>query len=125
MGVITFRGTTIWDSESTGAGYELRAGSLTPQVIETGAAQGVGYWLKPGNTEPAQHVLSISWRGNKTAIKAAVDALMGLPTGALVTPDYGTISNCVLVGASTWESQRSDETDVYLVSTDLTFRQYP
>lgn len=123
--VITFRGTTIWNGATNGAGFSFRSGSLVKQPVENQSPRGVGYWRKPGPTAKATHVLDCQWIvANDGVIQGIVEPLIGLlDGGALVVPGYASRANCVLADVSDWASQGT--VGGVIVSATLTFEEYP
>ncbi len=123
---ITFRGTTVWDEASDGAGYEFKPGNLVEEAVEVKAPLGDGYWVKPGGRATATHKLSAQWRTQTPAtLRAAIVALATSTFGDLVIPVWGTYPNCRLSGVGDWEASGSDAETGYIVRGELTFTQYP
>lgn len=123
---ITFKGTTIWDGATNGAGYDFTPSALVVNITEAGAPLGTGYWIKQGNTTPATHTLDLNWATtDKAALRSAIEALATATLGSLVLPDWGTFTNCRLSGVGTFDSRKSSSSTGYIVTATLTFTQYP
>lgn len=125
--VITFRGTTIFNTATTsprGIGWSLSPGMLAQDAIEATPAQGIGTFVKAGNVPPATHTLELAWFATDAgALRLSIEALATTTTGSLVLPVWGTLARCRLDGASGWEAIPTD--GGYLVKASLSFVQYP
>jgi len=120
---ISFKGSTIFNSASSGIGYQFTPGSLVRNVVEAGAPQGIGYWIKQGNKQPAVHVLSLQWfLAGADDMQATIDALADGTVGTLTVPGF-SFAKCLLTNIGAWSYAPTDSG--YTVSTTLTFRQYP
>jgi hypothetical protein len=116
---LTFNGIDFYDG---GTGYTFTPSSFLASVKEVSPDIGVGYFLKPGNTEPINHEYSIRWRvATPGTVKAVIESLTGRAT--LVDPLWGSFPGCRLHNIGSWKAKKSGE--LYLVSNTLTFRQYP
>jgi hypothetical protein len=122
--VILFRGTTIWDGATNGAGWSFRRNLMGEGVVEAQAPLGDGYWLKPASKAAVTHSLELAWRvTDKGALAAMISGLMTPALGSLVIPGEGTFTKCRLSEASEFESFKSDGS-AYVVRSTLTFTQY-
>lgn len=123
---ITYQGTTLWDSATNGAGWNLRPGVIVREVIDKAPSLGIGYWVKPANKARATHVLEIAWHTTTPgALIALVDGLANGSLGSLVVPGWGTFLRCRLADVGELRSFKSDSVTGYVVETSLTFEQYP
>lgn len=123
--VITLKGTTIFDSATTGVGWVFSAGSAVEDANEERAPLGTGYWVKPAGVPAVEHSLTLDWvAADPAAIKAALEALRGVTLGNLVVPIWGTYANCRLSKIADWTSDPVDG-NAYAVKTTLTVTQYP
>lgn len=122
---ISFRGVVIFDGATNGAGYQVTPGSLEPETIENRPSQGIGYWLKRGNVEKAEHRIEVQWRtSDPAALKAVLDALVGPTLGALVVPVWGTLNGCSMKRPE-WKPASGTGGGMKIVQATLTFEQYP
>lgn len=122
---ITFRGSVLWDDSVTGAGWSFTPGATVEAAIEAKAPLGDGYWIKPAGRELTSHSLELTWlTSDPGGLRAAVQALASATLGTLVVPGWGSFSRCRLSGVGNFTPQKSEGAK-YLVSTSLTFTQYP
>ena len=123
--VITFKGATIWSTATNGAGWKFVPGVRVQQKIVAGPSIGIGHWIKPANVEPAVHTLDIQWRTTDPgAIKTMLEGLALATAGDLVVPVWGTF-RCYLASPGALEPMKSDAATGWIVSTTLTFEEYP
>ena len=123
---VTFCGTTLWDNDSGGAGYQFRPGALVRRAVEAAAPLGVGYWVKPDNYDLASHTLECAWTAQDPETpRAAVLALADGRVGTLAVSGYGTYLSCRLSGVSDFEVFRTNTSAGHVVKATLTFTQYP
>jgi hypothetical protein len=122
---ITFRGELLWDSDTTGAGWDYEPGPPPKkETIEARAPLGTGYWLKPAGVAASQHKLKLAWHATAAAtVRAALAAADSHYTGSLVVPGHGTFAKLRLSSMSSLKPKKSG--NAYLVECELTFEEYP
>jgi hypothetical protein len=103
-GIIKYAGVTIWDSTNSAkrgvSWLSTKTAAPRPARIESRAPIGVGYWLKPGGTDSAEHTVDLVWlcstAANAQAVTATLHGLTGARFGTFEFPDGRNITNCAI-----------------------------
>lgn len=123
--VVTYKGTTIWSDAVDGFAFKTDPSGAGMDVERVGAPLGTGYWNKAGNIREATISVFLVWATtDKSAIRNTLNALADHTTGTLVTPDWGTFTNCLLDGVPQFETMKGPG-DEYMISLTLSFIQQP
>ncbi len=123
---VTFRGVDLLEMGVNGASWWMDPGGPpTVQAIEKAAPLGTGYWLKEGNKETTDHLVTLVWKSTVGTVRDILASVNSIAVGDLVVPDHGTFSKCRLVSWTPFEKPQKTNGDLYLITSELLFREYP